>query len=125
VELRVATPPDGHDPVNASDDGPPETPKRKRTTLPLGLDHERERPQSETGWGPAETSTPSLPAHGPQIGGVMISVAPPPRTSSSGAVPIAVPAERPTPRLAIDTDEADESDWMDEETAPGVTSGRR
>jgi hypothetical protein len=60
----------------------------------------------------------------------MIAVAPPPRTAISGAIPQGVPAaaDRPTPKVAIDTrdsDEGDDSDWVDAETAPGVTSGSR
>jgi serine/threonine protein kinase len=128
AELRVATPPAGQGPVNGAAAPASELPKRKRTTLPLGLDQERERPQAATGWGPTAAPAPTappLPTHGPHIGGVMISVAPPPRAPISGPIPVPTTADRPTPKIAIDTQESDESDWMDAETAPGVTSGRR
>jgi hypothetical protein len=134
VELRMATPPDGHGTFTgangASADSKPEATKRKRTTLPLGLDHDRERPQTATGWGPSAAPSPpppALPTHGPHIGGVMISVAPPPRTSISGPIPVPLPlaSDRPTPKVAIDAQEGEEGAWMDAETAPGVTSGSR
>lgn len=119
VELRVATPPTGQDPVAG---GAGEPPKRKRTTLPLGLNEGSG--ESPTGSVP---SPPPLPAHGTQVGGVMISMAPPTRTSISGPIPVPLPlaADRATPKVAIDAQDADEAAWIDAETAPGVTSGSR
>lgn len=150
TELRVATPPTGDTALPAAgtreaaraqdtattppagtsvtdaDATPPGGTKRKRTTLPLGLDHERETPPAAMGWGPAAAEAPALPAHGPQRSSAMMSVASPARTPISGAIPVALTAgdERPTPRVMLDAHEAEEAAWLDGEAAE-QTTGRR